>query len=78
MRERDNRIQAIQYDNVALQVQRYVYRGQVEDLIANPHVQRSGDFDTILIIVEKNVCEHVEEHEKARDFPYYMLRCQER
>jgi len=66
--ERDNQIQAIQYENVALQAQRDVYHAQVNDLITNRHVPRSGDIDTVLVAIEKNHPDEVH--------PFYMLRCQ--
>ena len=75
VRERDNRIQAIQYDNVALQAQREVYQRQVNDLIANRHVPRSGDIDTILVTIEKN---QLHEEGKPAQHPYYMIRCQKK
>jgi len=74
--DRDTRIRAIEYDNVALQAQRDVYREQVADLIANRFVPRSGNFDTVLVAIEKNT--ETEADEKARPFTNYMLRCQKK
>ena len=77
--DQDNQIQAIQYKNVELQGKVRAKDHQIErcenriqDLIANRHVPRSGDIDTVLV-VEKN-----EEHGKAERHLYYMVRCQKR
>ena len=69
--ERDTRIQAVEYENVGL-------RGEIEDLIANRHVPRSGDIDTVLVVVEKNADEDTKEHKRAKNFDKYMLRCQKK
>ena len=70
-------IQAIQYENVGLQGEIRAKDHQIErcenriqDLIANRYVPRSGQIDTVLVVVEKNCNE--EQH------PYYMVRCQKR
>ena len=58
---RDNRIQAIKYENVGLQAeirakdqQIEASQERIEDLIANRHVPRSGAINTVLVVVEKN------------------------
>ena len=75
LQERDTHIRAIEFDNVSLQTQRDVYREQVTDLIANRHVPRSGDIDTVLLAVEKNM---PDEDGKPGQHPYYMIRCQKK
>ena len=83
--ERDNRIQAIEYENVGLQGEITAYQAQlqvsqnrIEDLVANRHVPRSGAIDTVLVVVEKNADEDTKEHKKAKKFDKYMLRCQKK
>ena len=62
--DRDNKIQAIEHENVAPQgeirakdQQIEASQERIEDLIANPHVPRSGAIDTVLVVVEKNADE---------------------
>ena len=83
--DRDNRIQAIEYENVGLQgeirskdQQIEASQERIEDLIANCHVPRSGAIDIVLVVVEKNADEDTKEHKKARNFDKYMLRCQKK
>ena len=83
--DRDNRIQAIEYENVGLQGKITAYQAQlqvsqnrIEDLIANRHVPRSGTIDTVLVVVEKNADEDTKEHKRAKNFDKYMLRCQKK
>ena len=83
--DRDNRIQAIEYENVGLQGEITAYQAQlqvsqnrIEDLIANRHVPRSGTIDTVLVVVEKNADEDTKEHKRAKNFDKYMLRCQKK
>ena len=57
--EKDTRIQAIQYKNIGLQGERKDHQverceNRIQDLIANRHVPRLGDIDTVLVAVEKN------------------------
>ena len=40
---------------------------RIQDLIANRHVPRSGNIDTVLVVIEKNYNE--ERH------PYYLVKC---
>ena len=84
-KDRDNRIQAIEHENVGLQgeikakdQQIEASQERIEDLIANRHVPRSGAIDTVLVVVEKNVDEDTKEHKKAKNFGNYMLRCQKK
>ena len=63
----------LEYDNVAFQAQRDVYHAQVNNLIANRYVPRSGDIDTVFVAIEKN---QSDEQGKAGQHPFYMLRCQ--
>ena len=76
--DRDNRIQAIDYENVGLQGEIRVKDQQIEDIIANRHVPRSGTIDTVLVVVEKNADEDTKDHKKAKNFDKYMLRCQKK
>ena len=76
--ERDTRIQTIEYENVGLQGEIRNARRTITDLIANRHVPRSGAIDTVLVVVEKNADDDTKEHEKAKNFDKYMLRCQKK
>ena len=76
--ERDTRIQAIEYENVGLQGEIRNARRTITDLIANRHVPQSRAIDTVLVVVEKNADEDIKEHEKAKNFDKYMLRCQKK
>ena len=82
--DRYNKIQAIQHENVALQVQRDVYQTQLQqcqiqihDLIINRHVPRSNDpgKDNIVMIFEKNT---TPEEDEFYEYPYYIARIQRR
>ena len=73
--DRDNKIQAIQYENVGLQGeirekdhQIAQCENRIQDLIANRHVPRRGVIDTVLSLIDKQ-CEN-EPHK------FYMIRCQ--
>ena len=70
-------MQAIQYENVALQAQRDVcqtqlqsYQDQIHDLIINCHVSRANDpgKDNIVMIIEKNT---TPEEDEFYEYPYY-------
>ena len=76
--EQDTRIQAIEYENVGLQGEIRNARRTITDLIANCHVPQSGAIDTVLVVVEKNADEDTKEHEKAKNFDKYILRCQKK
>ena len=76
--EWDTRTQAIEYENVGLQGEIQNARRTITDLIANHHVPRSGTTDTVLVVVEKNADEDTKEHEKAKNFDTFMLRCQKK
>ena len=85
LEDRDNRIQAIKYENVGLQGEITAYQAQlqviqnrIEDLIANRHDPRSGTIDTVLVVLEKNADGDTKEHKRAEDFDKYMLRCQKK
>ena len=78
--QRDNQIQPIQHENVALQAQRDVYQAklrrcqdQIRDLIINRHVPRGNDpgKDNIVMIIEKNTTP-----EEFYEYPYYITRIQ--
>ena len=51
--ERDSRIQAIEYENVGLQGEIRNARRTITDLIENRHVARCGEYDNILVGVQK-------------------------
>ena len=70
---RDNQVEAIQYENVALQVQRDVYQAwlqgcqdQICDLIINRHVSRANDPGkyNIVMIFEKNTTPEEDEFDE--------------
>ena len=80
--DRDNQIQAIQYENLALQVQRHAYQTQLQrcqtqihDLITNRHVPRANDpgKDNIVMIIEKNT---TPEEDDFYEYLYYIARIQ--
>ena len=84
LQEQDNRIQAIQHENVALQAQRDVYQtqlqrfqDQIHDLIINCQVPRANDpgKDNIVMIIEKNT---TPEEDEFYEYPYYIERNQRR
>ena len=77
----DLQIQAIKYDNVALQTQRDVYKDQLQkyqDIITHlkirhvPHAKDPGK-DNIVMIIEKN---NVSEEDELYEYPYYIARIQ--
>ena len=73
LQQRDNRIQTIQYENVGLQGEIRNARQTVIDLIENRHFPRTGKYDNVLCVFEKN-----KEGEMgwAGEHPYYLVRCQ--
>ena len=81
LQDYDNQIQAIQYENVALQAQRDVYQAQLQrcrDTIAHlrtryvDHARDPGK-DNIIIIVRKH---EKPANDKFHDLPYYVARIQ--
>ena len=52
--DRDNRIQKIQHENVGFQGEIRNARRTITDLIENRHVARCGEYDNILVGVQKN------------------------
>ena len=77
-------IQAIQHENVTLQLQRDVYQtqlkrclDQIHDFIINRHVPRANDpgKDNIVMIFEKNT---TPEKDEFYEYPYYIARIQRR
>ena len=76
--DRDSRIQAIEFENVGLKGEIRAKDRQIEDLIANHHVPRSGTIDTVLVVIEKNPDEDTKEHKREKNFDKYMLRCQKK
>ena len=81
LQDRDNQIQAIKYDNVALQAQRDVYKDQLQkcqDIITHlktrhvPHAKDPGK-DNIVMIIEKNTAP---EEDEFYEYPYYIARIQ--
>ena len=81
---RDNQIQAIQYENVALQAQRDVYQAQLQkcqDTITNlrtGYVDHARDLgqDNIITIVRKNTSPANDKY--YDDLPYYVAKRQRR
>ena len=82
LQDHDNQMQAIQYENVALQEQTDVYQAQLEkfqDTIIYlttryvPHARDHGK-GNIIIIVRK----HTTPANKYHDLPYYVARIQRR
>ena len=81
LRDCDNQIQAIQYENVALQAQRDVYQAllqRCQDIIIHlrtryvDHV-RDPCKDNIIITVKKHT---TPANDKVHDLPYYVARIQ--
>ena len=80
---RDNQIQANQYENVALQAQKDVYQAELQkcqDTITHlktsyvPHARNPGK-DNIIIIVQKHT---TSANNKYHHLPYYVARIQRR
>ena len=74
--DRDNRIQTIQHENVGLQGEIRNARRTITDLIENRHVARCGEYDNILVGVQKN--KPIEDDAKKSRHAFYMMRCQRR
>ena len=83
LKNRDNQMQAMKYDNVALQAQRDVYKDQLQkcqDIITHlktrhvPHAKDPGK-DNIAMIIEKNTAP---EEDEFYEYPYYIARIQRR
>ena len=81
LQDRDNQIQAIKYDNVALQAQRDVYKYQLQkcqNIITHPktrHVLHAKDpgKDNIVMIIKKNT---TPEEDEFYEYPYYIATIQ--
>ena len=74
--DRNNRIQTIQHENVGLQGEIRNARRTITDLIENRHVARCGEYDNILVGVQKN--KPIEDDAKKSRHAFYMMRCQKR
>ena len=83
LQDRENRIQAIQYENVALQAQKDVYQAELQkyqDTITHlktrhvPHARDLGK-ENIIIIVRKHT---TPANDKFHDLPYYIAKIQRR
>ena len=83
LKNRDNQMQAMKYDNVALQAQRDVYKDQLQkcqDIITHlktrhvPHAKEPGK-DKIVMVTEKNTSPKEDEF---YGYPYYIARIQPR
>ena len=80
---RDNQIQAIQYENVALETQRDVYQAELQKCqgtithLKARYVLHARDLgkDNIIFIVRKYT---TPANDKFHDFPYYVARIQRR
>ena len=79
--DRDNQIQATQYENVTLQAQRNVHQAELQkyqDTTTQlktryvPHARNLGK-DNIIIIVRKHT---MPANEKYHDLPFYVARIQ--
>ena len=79
LQDRNNRIQAIQFENVALQEQKDLHQTELQkcqDTISHlktcyvPHARDSGK-DIIIIIVRKHT---IPANDKFHDLPYYVTR----
>ena len=84
LRDHNNEVQAIIYENVALEAQRDVHeaqlkrgKDQIRALIINRHVPHANDpdKDNIIIIVRKHT---IPANDKFHDLPYYVARIQGR
>ena len=83
LEDRDDRIQAIEYENVGLQVEITAYQAQLQvsqNRIAELVVRyvdhcRNSSKDNIVIIVRKHT---TPENDKYHNFTYYILRIQRR
>ena len=81
LQDRDNQVQAIKYENVALQTQKDVYQTQLQkcqDTIIHlkiRYVPYAKDLskDNIIIIVRKHT---TPANNKYHDLPYYAVRIQ--
>ena len=83
LQERDKQIQAIQYENVALQAQRDVYKEQLQncqDIVTRlkkryvPHAKDRSK-DNIVMIIKKNT---TPKEDEFYEHPYYIVRTQRR
>ena len=83
LQDRDNQIQAIQYENVTLQAQRDVYKDQLQkcqDIITHlrtryvDHAKNPGK-DNIVMVIEENTNP---EEDEFYEYPYYSARIQRR
>ena len=81
LKDRDNQIQVIQYENVALQAQRDVNQAQLqrcEDIITHlrtryvDHAKDPGK-DNIVMIIEKN---NAPKEDEFYESPYYIVGIQ--
>ena len=82
LQDRENRIQAIQYENVALQTKKDVHQPglqKCEDTITHlktrhvPHARDLGK-ENIIIIVRKH---KTPANDKFHDLPYYIAKIQD-
>ena len=80
--DRDNQIQAVQYEEVALQAHQNIYQTQLQrcqnqlhDLIFNCNVSRANDpgKDNIVMLIEKKI---TLEEEEFYEYPYSIARIQ--
>ena len=83
LQDRDNQIQAIEYENVALQAQRDVYQAELQkcqDIITLLRTRYADDAkdprkDNVVMIIKKNTTP--EDHE-FYEYPCYIARIQRR
>ena len=83
LQNRDNQIETIEYENVALQPQRDVYKDKLQkfqDIIIHlktrhgPHAKDPGK-DNIVVIIQKNTAN---EKDEFYEYPHYIARIQQR
>ena len=74
--DHDNRIQPIENENVGLQGEIQNARRTITDLIESRHVDRCGEYDNILVGVQKN--KPIEDDAKKSRHAFYMMRFQKR
>ena len=64
---RDNQIKALEFTNEKHQQKILRLNKEIDDLIKNRHVPRSGYFDNVLCFIKKN---------SKGGYPNYIIRCQ--
>ena len=68
----ENQIQALEFTNEEHQQEVSKLNEEINDLIANRHVARSGCFDHVLCFIK------TAKQNSKQVYPYYVIRCQYR